>query len=143
MAAPDKPSIAVAAIAAVVRGIPTAGLTAEELERFLASSWRVSAESDRRGLRLEGARLEHERAPEIPPEGTVAGSIQVPGNGQPIVLGPDGPVTGGYPRIATVIGADLALLGQAPPGAFLRFQAASLEQALGARARSGSTISLP
>jgi hypothetical protein len=54
-----------------------------------------------RGLRLTGEPLAHLGVPEIPPLGTVPGTIQVPGNGLPIVLGPDGPVTGGYPRLAT------------------------------------------
>jgi allophanate hydrolase subunit 2 len=93
----------------------------------------VSPVSDRRGLRLEGERLEHARAPEIPPEGTVAGSIQVPGGGLPIVLGPDGPVTGGYPKIATVIESDLDRLGQAAPGDVLRFRIVTLEEAFEAR----------
>jgi KipI family sensor histidine kinase inhibitor len=110
------------------------------IDRFFAGSWRVSPMSDRRGLRLEGEPLAHVRAPEIPSEGTVPGSIQVPGGGLPIVLGPDGPVTGGYPKIATVIGADLALLGQAAPGALLAFRAVCLDEALAA---GGSTISVP
>ena len=114
-----------------------------ELRRLCEGAWRVSGESDRRGLRLEGlAPLAHRAAVEIPPSATVCGSIQVPGAGLPIVLGPDGPVTGGYPRIATVIGADLALLGRAAPGTALRFEAVSLAQALEAR-RSGSTMRLP
>lgn len=114
-----------------------------ELDRLFAGPWKVSTESDRRGLRLEGPPLSHREPPEIPPSGTVPGSIQVPGSGLPIVLGPDGPVTGGYPRIATVIGADLALLGQAGPGAVLRFAPVSIEQALEARRSFGCTISLP
>jgi allophanate hydrolase subunit 2 len=115
----------------------------EVIGRFLASPWRVSPESDRRGLRLEGEPLAHTREPEIPPEGTAPGSIQVPGSGLPIVLGPDRPVTGGYPKIATVIGADLPFLGQAAPGGVLRFRAVTLGEALDARRGSGSTISLP
>ena len=103
------------------------------VERFFSTSWRVSSVSDRRGVRLEGERLEHTRAPEIAPEGTVFGSIQVPGEGFPIVLGPDGPVTGGYPKIATVIASDLPRLGQAAPGDALRFRAVPLEEALEAR----------
>lgn len=95
-----------------------------ERERFAATPWRVTPESDRRGLRLEGAPLAHGHgeASEIAPSGTVPGSIQVPGSGLPIVLGPDGPVTGGYPRLATVRKADLHLLGQARPGAVIRFE---------------------
>jgi biotin-dependent carboxylase-like uncharacterized protein len=103
------------------------------VERFLAASWRVSPVSDRRGVRLEGERLEHARPPEVPPQGTVPGTIQVPGDGQPIVLGPDGPVTGGYPQLATVIEEDLPLLGQAAPGGRLRFRIATREHAEAAR----------
>ena len=118
----------------VLPGPEAGAFEPSELARFFASAWRVSAECDRRGLRLEGLEgatpLAHRAAPEIPPSGTVPGTIQVPGGGLPIVLGPDGPVTGGYPRIATVIGPDLALLGRAGPGAVLRFARVTLEEAL-------------
>jgi allophanate hydrolase subunit 2 len=63
----------------------------------------------------------------------VPGTIQVPGDGRPIVLGPDGPVTGGYPQIATVIEDDLPLLGQAAPGDALRFQIVAPRHAGAAR----------
>jgi allophanate hydrolase subunit 2 len=59
--------------------------------------------------------------------------VQVPGDGLPIVLGPDRPVTGGYVKIATVIGADLPLLAQARPGTTIRFRSATLSEALAAR----------
>ncbi len=121
------------ALLRVVAGPQEDHFGAGVLERFLATSWRISPVSDRRGLRLEGPRLEHAREPQIPPEGAVAGSIQVPGSGLPIVLGPDGPVTGGYPKLATVIAADLPVLGQASLGARLRFAAVSLAEALSAR----------
>ena len=114
-----------------------------DVDLLLTAPWRVSHESDRRGIRLEGPPLSHLEAPEIPPSGTLFGSIQVPGDGLPIVLGPDGPVTGGYPRIATVIGSDVFLLGQAAPGATVRFAAVTLPEALAARRSSGSTMSVP
>jgi KipI family sensor histidine kinase inhibitor len=129
-----------------VRAIPGPGaglFPPAEVERFFRTSWHVAAASDRRGLRLEGPPLDTAPEPEIPPEGMLSGSVEIPPGGHPIVLGPDGPVTGGYPAIATVIGADLALLGQAAPGATLRFRRASLEEALYARRRPGSTIRLP
>jgi antagonist of KipI len=100
---------------------------------FLLSDYRVSAQSDRRGVRLEGPSIESCAPADIPPEGTAAGAIQVPGNGLPIVLGPDRPVTGGYAKIATVISADLPLLAQARPGTVLRFQEVSLADACAAR----------
>jgi len=94
------------------------------LATFLRSAWRVSASSDRRGIRLEGPAVENSGSPEIPPEGTVLGAIQVPGDGQPIILGPDRPVTGGYAKIATVLEADFSRVARALPGAVLRFREA-------------------
>jgi KipI family sensor histidine kinase inhibitor len=86
------------------------------LERFLAASWAVASTSDRAACRLAGPRLEHLGASEVSSEGMVPGSIQVPPDGQPIVMLADGPTTGGYPKIATVVSADLALLAQVLPG---------------------------
>lgn len=105
---------------------------------LLQSEYRVSPSSDRRGVRLDGPPLEHRggaASAEVPPEGTALGAIQVPADGQPIVLGPDRPITGGYAKIGTVIGADFPLIAQAKPGSSLRFQAVSLEEALEARRR--------
>jgi allophanate hydrolase len=126
-----------------VLGPEAAAFAPEQVRRFFAAAWRVTPESDRRGLRLEGAPLEHLGAPEIAPSGTVPGMVQIPGSGLPIVLGPDGPVTGGYPRLATVIGADLWRLGQARPGATLRFTAVTFREAASARRAPRSTITLP
>ena len=94
----------------------------EGLATFLASPYRVSASSDRRGIRLEGPKVANRESPEIPPEGTVLGAIQVPGDGQPIILGPDRPVTGGYAKIATVLAADFGRVARAVPGTVLRFR---------------------
>lgn len=100
--------------------------------QFFATEYTLSPQSDRRGLRLLGPPLDLIRA-DIPPEGTAPGAVQVPGDGLPIVLGPDRPVTGGYPKIATVISADLPLLAQARPGARIRFREVTLPEALEAR----------
>jgi KipI family sensor histidine kinase inhibitor len=94
------------------------------LTTFLQSAWRVSASSDRRGIRLEGPPVGNVGSSDIPPEGTVLGSIQVPGDGQPIILGPDRPVTGGYAKIATVLEADFPRVARAVPGSVLRFREA-------------------
>ena len=123
----------------VVLGPEAGRFASGEIERFLGTEWRVSSDSDRRGLRLEGRPLESSGETEISPSAMPPGTIEVPGNGLPILLGPDGPVTGGYPRIAAVIGADLRLLGQARPGDALRFVAVSLHEAHLARSR----MSLP
>lgn len=92
------------------------------LEALTAAPWTVTLDADRVGVRLDGPALPHGTAgPEADPEPTIPGAIQVPGDGRPIVLGPDGPATGGYPKIATVIRADLWLVAQARPGDRLSF----------------------
>ena len=96
---------------------------------FFSATYRVSPDSDRRGIRLDGPSIELSEPPDIPPEGTALGSIQVPASGLPIVLGPDRPVTGGYAKIATVIAGDWPLLAQAPPGTPVRFRRVGLEEA--------------
>lgn len=101
----------------------------EACKTFLASEWRVSSSSDRMGYRLEGPKLNHAHGHNIVSDGTVDGSIQVSGNGQPIVLMKDRGTTGGYPKIATVISADLPRLAQTRFGRPFRFEAASVESA--------------
>jgi KipI family sensor histidine kinase inhibitor len=106
------------------------------VDTFFSSEYVVSPRSDRRGLRLDGPPVELVRPADLPPEGVAPGSVQVPGDRLPIVLGPDGPVTGGYPRVACVIGADLPLLARARPGQRIRFDRSTLAEALAAwRAR--------
>jgi antagonist of KipI len=107
----------------------------EGLATFLRSPYRVSASSDRRGIRLEGPAIANRESPEIPPEGTALGGIQVPGDGQPIILGPDRPVTGGYAKIATVLEADFPRVARAAPGAVLRFEEVSLADLPPSRSR--------
>ncbi|MGI8614494.1 MAG: biotin-dependent carboxyltransferase family protein [Nocardioidaceae bacterium] len=87
-----------------------------------SACWRVSERSDRVGIRLDGPLLERSAGVELPSEGCVRGSIQVSADGSPILLGPDCPVTGGYPVIAVVDDADCDLAGQARPGDVLRFR---------------------
>jgi allophanate hydrolase subunit 2 len=70
----------------------------------------------------------------------VTGAIQVPGDGHPILLGPDRPVTGGYAKIATVIAADLGLIAQARPGDSLRFVEVTLDDARAARRERESAL---
>ena len=108
-----------------------AGLKALETAEF-----RVGPASDRMGLRLSGPVLEHnDRGAEIPTDGVAPGAIQVPGDGQPIVLLADGQTTGGYAKIATVIAADLPRLGQARPGDVLRFRRVTRPEARAALLR--------
>jgi allophanate hydrolase subunit 2 len=96
---------------------------------FLDSEWKISATSDRMGYRLEGPEIKHLHGHNIVSDGTVNGSIQVPGNGQPIVLMPDRGTTGGYPKIATVITADFGRFAQIQAGKGFRFRAVGMAEA--------------
>ncbi|RBP68038.1 KipI family sensor histidine kinase inhibitor [Brevibacterium sanguinis] len=94
--------------------------TSAGISTLLEQTWTVTSESDRVGLRLQGdVPLERSRDGELPSEGAVTGALQVPPNGQPVLFGPDHPLTGGYPIIAGVDDTDLA--AQLPPGARVRF----------------------
>lgn len=111
---------------------------------FLNSEWRISATSDRMGYRLEGPAIKHLHGHNIVSDGTVNGSIQVPGNGAPIVLMPDRGTTGGYPKIATVISADFGRLAQLPAGTGFRFKAVSMADAQDAARKFANALrSLP
>lgn len=109
---------------------------------FVGSDWRVTREADRMGLRLEGPLLRHRAgcAADIVSEGVVPGAVQVPGAGQPIVLGVDAQTIGGYAKIATVISADLPRLAHARPGATLRFCAVTRDEALAARRAQAAAL---
>ncbi|MBN8982214.1 MAG: biotin-dependent carboxyltransferase [Rhizobiales bacterium] len=96
---------------------------------FFESEWVISAMSDRMGYRLEGPKIAHSNGHNIVSDGTVDGSIQVPGSGQPIVLMKDRGTTGGYPKIATVISADLGSFAQLPAGSKIRFAEISMKAA--------------
>ena len=113
----------------IVLGPQDDRFTAVALERLLAAEWRIGWHSDRMAYRLEGPVLQHAAGYDIVSDGTVPGSIQVPGNGAPLVLMRDCQTTGGYPKIATVITPDLPRLAQLRPGARLRFRAVSVEEA--------------
>ena len=101
----------------------------ETKKLFLDSEWKISATSDRMGYRLEGPVIKHLHGHNIVSDGTVNGSMQVPGNGQPIVLMPDRGTSGGYPKIATVISADFGRFAQIPAGRGFRFKAVSMAEA--------------
>ena len=101
----------------------------EAKDLFLGSEWKISATSDRMGYRLEGPVIKHLHGHNIVSDGTVNGSIQVPGNGQPIVLMPDRGTSGGYPKIATLITADLGRFAQIPAGRGFRFEAVTMAHA--------------
>jgi 5-oxoprolinase (ATP-hydrolysing) subunit C len=109
--------------------------TPETICLFLESEFTISPQADRMGFQLTGPRLEHAKGFNIVSDGIVDGHIQVPGSGQPIVLMRDRQTTGGYPKIATVISADLGRFAQLRPGAKVRFQAVSRDEAVEAARR--------
>lgn len=109
---------------------------AKSLDALESGEFKVGSASDRMGLRLSGPVLPHnDKGAEIPTDGVVPGAIQVPGDGQPIVLLADGQTTGGYAKIATVISADLPRLGHARPGEILGFKLVTREEARKALAK--------
>lgn len=91
------------------------------IERFYSERYRLTPSSNRMGYRLDGPVLAHVAGADILSDATPLGSIQVPASGQPILLMADRQTTGGYPRIATVITADLPLAGQLAPGDWVEF----------------------
>jgi antagonist of KipI len=98
----------------------------EAKQMFFRGTFRISEESDRTGLRLEGQRVQSDISSEMITEGVPLGAIQVTPSGQPIVLSVEQQTTGGYPKIANVIGVDLHRLGQLRPRTEIRFERTSL-----------------
>jgi antagonist of KipI len=107
----------------VLRGPQSDFFVEESRSLFYASAFRIRPESNRIGFRLEGPTVAGDLTSieELPSEGTALGSVQITADGQPIILLSERPTTGGYPKIATVLAADLALLVRAHPGAMVRF----------------------
>lgn len=95
----------------------------ESVHSFLDTEWTVSAHSNRVGLRLESdTTVERVVDGELPSEGMVAGSVQIPPNGKPVLFLRDHAVTGGYPVVATVLEEDIDIAAQLPPGATVCFE---------------------
>ena len=113
----------------VVLGPQDAAFTRDGVQSFLTSEYTVSIQSDRMGYRMEGPAIEHVSGPDVISDGTPFGAVQVPGDGQPIVLLSDRGTTGGYAKIATVISSDIGTLAQAMPGDTVRFAEVSVEKA--------------
>jgi allophanate hydrolase len=103
------------------------------IARFQAIAYEVGRDSDRMGMRLTGEAIEHAGGYDIVSDGIVNGSIQIPGNGKPLILLSDRQTIGGYPKIATVISSDLPRLGRKRAGDTIRFEAVTVEQAVAIR----------
>ncbi|MDB5817596.1 MAG: urea amidolyase related protein, partial [Rhizobacter sp.] len=118
-----------------VRVLPAAEasyFTDESVRSFYADEWKITAQSDRYGFRLAGEALVPNRPMELASHGIVPGVIQVPHNGQPIIQMRDAQPSGGYPKIGSVIEADLWRLGQAPVGSRIRFIETTWSEAVAA-----------
>lgn len=129
----------------VVPGPQTEWFTEAAMQAFLGAAWQVTPALDRMGMRLSGPLLAHDpvRGADIVSDGAVPGAIQVPAEGQPIVLLADAQTTGGYPKIATVISADLSRAARSVPGDAIEFRAVSVaeaEAAARAHARALQTL---
>lgn len=113
----------------IVAGTHTPWLSSSGLEGLLNASFRISSRSDRMGYRLIDQRLELEHRKELLSEGAIPGTIQLPPDGNPILLMADGAPTGGYPRIGHVVSADQGIAAQLRPGQLVRFAMVTLDQA--------------
>ncbi|MGY8660753.1 biotin-dependent carboxyltransferase family protein [Bradyrhizobium sp. UFLA05-109] len=110
-------------------------LFSEEVQAtFWSTRWKISAQSDRGGYRLSGAKLTLAAPVEMRSHGVVAGVVQVPPGGEPIIQMSDANTAGGYPKMAAVIQADLWRLGQARSGSFIAFSEVSYQDAVAAMA---------
>ena len=105
--------------------------SSQELEKFAQEIYTISNDADRMGYRLEGRPVEKRLQQDLITDGIVFGSIQIPPNGQPIIMLADHQTTGGYPKIATVATVDLPLLAQAMPGQKIQFAFVTVQTAQG------------
>ena len=113
----------------VILGPQDDRFTPDGVAAFLEGLYEVTPHADRMGYRLKGPLITHARGHDIISDGIPLGGIQVPGEGQPIVLLVDRQTTGGYTKIATVISVDIGRLGQAKPGHRVRFRRVTLGEA--------------
>lgn len=113
----------------VVLGPQADRFTPDGIAAFLGGEYEMLPQSDRMGARLRGPRIAHTRGHDIISDGIALGSVQVPGDGQPIVLLVDRQSTGGYTKLATVCSVDVERLGQVKPGQPVSFHAVSLAEA--------------
>src|SRR4030095_7588568 len=104
----------------------------DALDALQSGLYTIGQNSDRMGFRLTGPRLKHARRADIISDATPLCVLQVPASGQPILLMADRQTTGGYPKIATVIAADISLAGQLGPADTIQFAPCTLKEAMAA-----------
>jgi antagonist of KipI len=113
----------------VVKGQQFDWFTADSIKTFFSEAYTITLQSDRMGYRLDGKALERQEKKELVSEPVTFGSIQVPADGKPIILLADRQTAGGYPKIASVVHADLPRLAQHQPNTHLHFKEVSLAEA--------------
>ena len=113
----------------VTRGPQWDRFDAAAQEALLAGAYTVSPASDRMGYRLTGPAVRPREAATLPSEAACPGAVQIPDGGEPIVLMPDGPTVGGYPKMMVVVAADLGELAQCQPGRRVGFREIGLDEA--------------
>ena len=113
----------------VMKGLQFDYFSKKSQEDFFSKEYKVTKLTDRMGMRLEGEKLENIISKNIKSEGITKGSVQIPGDGQPIILLSDHPTIGGYPKIANVITADYDKLVQKTPGSKIKFKLVDLSVA--------------
>lgn len=113
----------------IVLGPQQERFTKAAVAALLNAEFRVSNNADRMGMRLDGPMLRHRGGWDIVSDAIATGAIQVPGSGQPILLLADHQTTGGYPKIATIVSADLSVVGRRRPGDAIRFRAIGIAEA--------------
>lgn len=111
------------------RGADFQHLNEESKQSWSSAVWTIDAQSDRMGYRLVGDKLDWDVREEKISEGVVHGTVQLPANGQPIILLADRQTIGGYPIIAIIAAKDIAVLGQLKPGHRVKFEEITLEEA--------------
>jgi antagonist of KipI len=124
-----KPSFPAEVEVRVILGPQQDCFTSDGIETFLSSAYEVTHKIDRMGYRLKGAHIAHRTGPDIISDGIPAGAIQVPGDGQPMILLVDRQSTGGYSKIATVISVDIGVVAQTGPGRRIRFRSVTVMEA--------------
>jgi len=113
----------------VIKGTNFDYFSKAAISNFFEKEFKVSKLSDRMGMRLEGTKLENIKSSNIKSEGLIKGVIQVPGDGNPIIMLSDHGTIGGYPKIGVIISADYDRLVQIPPGSNIKFQQIELSDA--------------
>ena len=127
----------------VIRGPHDGAFTPEAITTLTSARYVVTPESNRMGYRLDGPSIVHAAGADILSDATPIGSLQVPASGRPILLMADRQTTGGYPKIATVISADLPIAGQLLPGDWIEFVECTREAALEALAAQEAALAGP